>query len=482
MSFRLRCHLAFLPLFLGFSIAAALLAYLIEWRQVRWGLDEQSQGNALCLAAFLTPTDPGQSIPDLPIRALAANRFSRGMGGLTSASFEPRGREWRTRLLASTSGLLMPPVPEARVVSRIRNGGSATLVRTRFGAAYDEVIGYAGLYDATGGVRAIVGVTAKDAVSRAERRRLWRAIIWLGAGGLIGGVMAAEVLTQWVRHDLKTVATRAGGITRDKFDPEWQPSVIGELDDLAHALGAIDRILVESAQQTRRRFLRPEREPTEREIAWSCHGLAGGTAPVGPPGAPRCLVRRIGRGECDDFWGVSRGPGGWQVLIGRLAIPAEGLPAVQRSVRAEAAREFASGLLQSRPTKEIWPEVDAVFSLTRAVLVSRPFHGGLDVVTHGDVAQPIEPLLVLASASDEKDVPGTTPFATERNGAADRTVTTAAPLAQCSVLVLGTLSPPLLAAARDYVRYARDATRAIDELPDLFAGREGGLLVVLFLS
>ena len=50
MSLRLRYYLAILPLFVGLGLINSLLGYYVERNEIRWGLQERSQGVAASIA------------------------------------------------------------------------------------------------------------------------------------------------------------------------------------------------------------------------------------------------------------------------------------------------------------------------------------------------------------------------------------------------------------------------------------------------
>ncbi len=460
MNLRLRCHLAFLPLFLGFTGAAAALAYLVERRQVAWRLEQEVETEAVCLAAFVRADRPGGPLPDLPRRVLAATQLSRASDGLTVNWFEPNRDGWRTRLLVTTSGLLMPPAPGAAVLSRVNTGHAATVLRRRADTEYDEAVGYAGVYDADGAVRAIIGVTAKDVTRRAELRTLASATGWLALGGILGSIVVAETITRRARTELTALTMQARALARGETRVHSEASLIAELDDLADTLDGIGRILTETASQTRRRYLQSGPEPSDEAIARSCRAMAMTDGTVAEPGAPVCVVRSLRGAEPDDFFGVFRVGAGWAAMVGRLEPPSAALSQVQRTVRAAAARDYGCGLFEIHAASEVCGMLHRVFPLVRAALVIVAPHEPFQIFSFGSVP----PLTPVALAMDDAEV-----STHEREGPPRR------------ALVLGTLAPRELVVAREYLREARpgEVARSADQLAVLLAESSRGLLLIV---
>lgn len=462
MNLRLRCHLAFLPLFLGFTGAAAALAYLVERRQVAWRLEQEVETEAVCLAAFVRADLPGGPLPDLTKRVLAATRLSTASGGLTVNWFEPNRDGWRTRLLVTTSGLLMPAAPAGAVLARVNAGDAATVLRRRADTNYDEAIGYAGVYDADGAVRAIIGVTARDVTRRAELRTLASTTGWLALGGILGSIVVAETITRRARTELAAVTTQARALARGETRVHSEASLIAELDDLADTLDGIGRILSETATQTRRRYLQSGPEPSDEAVARSCRAMLMTDQTDGTPGAPGCLVRSLRGAEPEDFLGLCRVGAGWAAMIGRLEPPSSALSDVQRTLRAAAARDYACGLLETGAVADVCAALHRVFPLVRGALVIFAPHEPLRIASFGSVP----PLTPVALAADDSPV-----SSHERDGPGRRT------------LVLGTVGPRELTFARDYLREARpgELVRSADELATLLAESSRGLLLILSL-
>jgi hypothetical protein len=446
MNFRLRYHLSFLPLFIGLTAAGIGLDYIVERREVAWGLGEEAKARALCLAVFVERPQAGDTTTQRARRGVAASRLSHAADDLRVQWFEPEGSDWRSTSLVDSTALRAPPPPSAAIVAQLQRGESVSLLRSRNDVDYDEAIGYAGVRDDAGKLRAIVGVTGKDTVTRTELRALWHTGWWFGACALLASIIVAEILTRRAERDVAALSVGAQALARGEYGHDWRSSIVQELADLASTLEAIDRILRDSVRQTRRRFLRAEQLPSDEEIAAACAQVS---APPRDKAGPQYAIRRIGGGSHDDFWAMHRVAGGWHVVAGRLLTDDPAPALLERTVRAHAAGDYLRAQLELHDPAKAWRELDAVFRTARGASAS---------LLGGEIVD------VQANGSDR--------------------LVTSLPRAEGSLGALSTLEPGSARFIRDYLKNSRptDLERAADELATLLAERDRGLLVIFSLS
>lgn len=444
MTLRLRYHLSFLPLFLGFAAAAIGLGYYVVNREVAWGLAQESEGYALTLAGFIAHEPPTEPALELPRKRNLATLLSHSSGGLTVQWFEPGDTAWSGQMLVATPGLNAPPSPDGSVLEALRRGEPAAARVRRSDASYDEAVGYAPLTRADGTLRAVIGVTAKDAVTRAELRSLWWSSGWLAAAAVLASLVVAEMLTRRAGRDIDALAEGADALAGGDYAHPWRGSIVKELDDLAVTLRAIGRILGDNVRQMRSHFLRSEQLPSDDDLADACEAIrASGPAPAG---APQVAVRTIGAGVPDDFWKIHRTDSGWHLVAGRVEAPQPLPPRIERTLRAHAAADLFCGLLKEHSPAEAWRELDSAFTLERG--------------TSSSLLANAELLTVDAERRDRMVTGGT--------------------VDESSLFAVGTLEPGAMRFARDYLKNSRstDLTRVADELASLLAERGRGLLVV----
>ncbi|PTY03846.1 hypothetical protein DB347_21720 [Opitutaceae bacterium EW11] len=444
MTFRLRFHLAILPLFLGFTAAALGLHYALHRRELDWGLAQQSEGRAVTLASFLAQS-PGNGLPPGPESWTAqANRLARSAGGLAVTWFEREGSGWRTRQVVTDPSLHSPALPDAGILAQLETGAPAWRHVPLPNGEFDESQAYALVLDTDRSARAVLGVTERDRVTRAELHWVLRTGAWALAAAFVASLIVAELLTAIARRDLAAISEGARALARGAAGHSWKPSVVSEFADLSRTLQSIDRILLEGGQQTLRRFFRAEQLPSEDETAVAFEEACA-AAPLTAADAPACVVRRLGHGH-DDFSLVQKTAAGWALGTARLQPPPDTESALDRSVRAAAARDLLSGLLASHSPEEAWQRLAAVYPLARGCLVILTPTGEAPVChTFGpDGAGVVQPQ----------------------------------PGAQYGIV--STLAPASLQTAREFAQYSFNwpLDRAADELVALLAERDRGLLLL----
>lgn len=354
MTIRLRYHLALLPLFLGIAVVNVVWYWLVEARELAWGVAEQAQSRAIAVAALL-PVHDG----DPAARALAVDRFSRQAGGLSVSWFEPRDGGWVAKVLAQDSDLRVVPGPDARVPAQlaVRPAVAGGITFPEF--EFDEVTAYAGVRDATGELRAIVGIIEKDAIVRGEVNWLVTTSFVFAAAVMLSGLVVTELLVRRARREIDAITANADALNRGEYHLASPEHAVRELDDLASTLRSIGRILADGMQRTRRRLLQAQQLPGEEEIAATYRQRFD--VPAGTDAGVEHALCHIGRSCPDDFWGVRCEISGWHAAVGRLRAGAGELPLLERIVRANAARDYVLGQLVARPVGEAWTELDAVF-------------------------------------------------------------------------------------------------------------------------
>ncbi len=443
MTLRLRYHLSFLPLFLGLAAAAVGLGWLVVDRQVSWALAQEAEGYAVGLAGFIGSAADGAAT-DVPRQKNLAFEMSRFAGGLTVDRFEQQETSWHGQRLNESPGLREAPAPSREVLRRLEAGQAASLRISRRDAPFDEAIGYAALPGRDGARLSVVAVTAKDTLTRAEMRELWRNSAWLALAAVFASIVVAEALTRRAQRDMAALADGAVALAAGNYAHDWSGSMVKELDELALTLKAIGRILGDNVRQTRRHFLRAEQLPSDEEIATACEAVCA--ASDVPDGAPQVAVRQVAGGAPDEFWRLHRTEKGWHVIVGRIATPEPVPPRIERTLRAHAAADLLCGLLRDGTEAAAWRELDTVFHLQRGASMSLLGNGEL--------------LTVQAEGRDR--------------------MVTSGEIGETALHAVGTLEPGAMRFAHDYLRSApgTDLTHAADELTSLLAERGRGLLVV----
>jgi hypothetical protein len=407
MTLRLRYHLAIVPLFLGLGAANVGLFLLIDRSELIWGLAEEAKGTALAMAAFAGPAAPTGETP--PARfVVSCGRLPRRDGDPAAVWFHATPDGWKPTPLMSSALARPPAAPLEKVVERLRAHEAVSEFRPRSRDPADETAGYAGVFDADGSLRAVVGVSVPDTSLRAEQERALR------SGGVFIGVLAllgfcvAEGLARLARREVRRLHRAADGLGRGEDGANWSGGRIRELNDLGTTLHTMASLLGDHRQRTRRSLLQTDVEPDSDELATTWLETCGDTADLAAASAGLAL-RRVGHGHFDDFLGVRECATGWCAVAGRLT-PRAGVTPIERAVFASAARDFYLGIA-ARWHDGIPPPRDAhVFPCESLDLVFFPKTGGPPVIVMSvPEATPTPPTI-----ESGRHVLGTLPLETRR--------------------------------------------------------------------
>lgn len=370
MSLRLRYYLAILPLFAGLGLINSLLGYYVERNEIRWGLQERSQGVAASIAGFWDVIAP---MPDSDASA-ALERYSNRLGGLSISWFEPEAGSWRERPLLHDETIPAPPAPSPELTAKLNAGRLAWTFIESTGAPSDLSVGFAPVTDADGNVRAVIGVSERDSSLREAIAALQRRLGILMVALILIGVGAAELITRIARRELGALTSAAREATQGRYVQALPEGRIRELNDLGGTLLTMTSLLADESHQTRRRFFRSEPLPDDGELAVSYRTHLDQPLPA-TLGPMRLSFRRLGEVTPEDFCGWREAQNGWYLAMGRCRRGAEQIPALERMVRSEATRDFLLGVATSRPHGPTWPQALKLFPCAALQLVFIPASG-----------------------------------------------------------------------------------------------------------
>jgi hypothetical protein len=401
MSLRLRYYLAILPLFVGLGLINSLLGYYVERNEIRWGLQERSQGVAASIAGFWEVI-PGQSDGD-PSNAL--ERYSNRLGGLSISWFEPSGASWRERPLRHETAIPAPPAPTPELTSKLNAGRLAWAFVELTGAPSDLSVGYAPVTDADGNVLAVIAVSERDSSLRDAIAALQRRLAILMVALILVGVGAAELITRIARRELGALTSAAREATQGRYVQELREGRIRELNDLGGTLLTMTSLLADESHQTRRRFFKSAPLPDDSELALSYRTHLEPPMP-GSLGPARLSYRRLGVIEPEDFCGWRKAPTGWYLVLGRCRRTDAALSALERMVRSEATRDFLLGVAVGRPHGPTWPQALKLFPCAALQLVFIPASGNAPT---GWTLDPARDVPVPWTPTERRDVLGSLP-------------------------------------------------------------------------
>lgn len=399
MSLRLRYYLAILPLFAGLGLINSLLGYYVERNEIRWGLQERSQGVAASIAGFwdvIAPApdgDPGGAL----------DRYSDRLGGLSIHWFEPTGSAWRERALRHDDAIPAPPMPDAEQSARLRTGALAWALHEADDA--DLSIGYAPITDADGALRAVIGVAERDHSLRDAIAALQRRLGILMVALILIGVGAAELITRIARRELGALTRAAQEAAHGRYVQALPEGHIRELNDLGGTLLTMTSLLADESHQTRRRFFQSEPLPDDTELAASYRTHLGQPLP-GNLGPARLSYRRLGPVTPEEFCGWRETATGWYLALGRCQRSEETLTALERLVRSEAVRDFLLGVAVSRPLGPTWPQALKLFPCAALQVIFIPASGHLPT---GWSLDPARDVPVPWAPGDGREVLGSLP-------------------------------------------------------------------------
>ncbi len=437
MKIRGRYHLAIVPLFLGLGLANGALVYHLERTEVLWGLEQRASGTAAAVAGFW-PLLEAEGVTATRLQAL-----DRRLGGISVTRLTEADGQWRAQSLHAAEGVPAAPLPDEATLARLAEGGLA--FRLLPGPQADLIAGYAPV-DPEAGVAGGIIATAErsDALANARAALLAR-LAWLMALVLAGGLLVAEAMTRLARSELGGLTRAARALIGGRHDHHWEPGRIRELNDLGGTLGTMTSLLADGSHRLRRRFLQTDVLPDVSELG-NYHRARVEQRERRAIGDLPLSHRRVGDAPPEDFLGTRAGPKGWHLVIGRCQPPPGTPTLLERSVHAEAAREFLLGVASTRPDGPSWPQALAVFPCSQLTVLFFPANGKAPTGWRLDRRRGTPAAFSVASPRD----------------------------------VLGTSSDGSLAIARAYVRQFshRPLPLLAEEIAGLLDGREGGLLVV----
>jgi hypothetical protein len=437
MKIRGRYHLAIVPLFLGLGLANSALVYHLEQNEVLWGLEQRASGTAAAVAGFW-PLLEAEGVTATRLQAL-----DRRLGGVSVTRLTQADGQWRAQSLHAAEGVPAPPPPDAATLSRLMQGKLAFhLIR---GPQADLISGYAPVDPDAGVAGGIVATSERSDARASARTALLSRLAWLMALVLVAGLLVAEAMTRLARSELGGLTRAARALIGGRHDHRWEPGRIRELNDLGGTLGTMTSLLADGSHRLRRRFLQTDVLPDISELG-RYHRARVERRESQAIGDLPLAHRRVGDAPPEDFLGTRKGSKGWHLVIGRCQPPPGRPSLLERSVHAEAAREFLLGVASARPDGPSWPQALAVFPCSQLTVLFFPANGKAPTGWRLDGRRGTPAAFSVASPRD----------------------------------VLGTSSDGSLAIARAYVRQfsQRPLPQLADEIAGLLGGREGGLLVV----
>ena len=401
MSLRLRYYLAILPLFAGLGLANSLLGYYVERNEIRWGLQERSQGVAASIAGFWDVIST-QSAGD-PSAAL--ERYGARLGGLSVSWFEPADEGWRERPLLHDASIPPAPAPIAELTAKLNAGQLAWTLVEAAEAPADLSIGYAPITDAEGALRAVIAVTERDSSLRDAIAALQRRLAVLMLALLLIGVGAAELITRIARRELALLTSAAREAAYGRYVQQLPEGRIRELNDLGGTLLIMTSLLADESYQTRRRFFQSDPLPDDGELASSYRAHMEQPLP-GSLGPARLSFRRLGVIAPEEFYGWREAATGWYLVIGRCRHSDSGIGELERMVRSEAVRDFLLGVAVGRPHGPSWPQALKLFPCAALQVVFIPASGNAPT---GWSLDPVRDVPVPWTPTERREVLGSLP-------------------------------------------------------------------------
>jgi hypothetical protein len=437
MKIRGRYHLAIVPLFLGLGLANGALVYHLERNEVLWGLEQRASGTAAAVAGFW-PLLTAEGVSAARLQAL-----DRRLGGVSVTRLEPLDGQWRSRPIHEADGVPAAPPPDAATLAQMAEGSLG--FRLLPGPQTDLIVGYAPVDPEAGIAGALVATSERSDALASAREALLSRLAWLMALVLVAGLLVAEAMTRLARSELGGLTRAARALIGGRHDHRWEAGRIRELNDLGGTLGTMTSLLADGSHRLRRRFLQTDVLPDVSELG-NYHRARVEQRERRAIGDLPLAHRRVGEAPPEDFMGTRAGPNGWHLVIGRCQPPPGTPTLLERSVHAEAAREFLLGVASARPDGPTWPQALAVFPCSQLTVLFFPVNGKAPTGWRLDRRRGTPAAFSVAAPRD----------------------------------VLGTSSDGSLAIARAYVRQFshRPLAQVADELAGLLGGREGGLLVV----
>ncbi len=265
MKIRTQNMLAIMPLFLGLAVLIGALMYIVQYRELIWGLDEETTSIAVATARHLdaeqvraledestAPSflDAARAVLDWD-KARRMAVLSPQMQVLFDSAEDP----------AQARPIALPPAQRARLDNEPYVSTSVEQdARGRYVMAFSPVRD-------DDGVAAIVMVETDADVLTAHEQRIRRNVQGLIVVAALIGVGIALLISRIISRRIDRLTRMASAIGEGHYEQADETGGIQEIQDLSRTFNTMSSVLSEVVSRTRRAVVEAEQFRTDDDLA-----------------------------------------------------------------------------------------------------------------------------------------------------------------------------------------------------------------------
>lgn len=373
MKIRTQNMLAIVPLFLGLSALIGALMYVVQYRELIWGLDEEATSIAVAAARHMhadairsaETADDWERIMAIPVRLLDWGRAKR------VAILSPDHDVLYDNAADSEARpIVLNPALRARMDDR---SFAATPVQQDERGRY--MMAFSPIHDDEGTAAILVVETAADALTVFEER-IRDDIRTIVVATVLIGIALAWLISRIISRRIVSLTAAASAVGGGQYDQPHEAGGVQEINDLSSTFNTMSSVLSEVVSKTRRAVVEAEQFRTDDDLARAFtetfmpaeHRTVQGVA----VSATHVTSRSGGH-----FFGV------WEKGDEAIAVAGEvaGGTGLEAPLKASAAATALRECWQLSDTKQACTEWSALFELTRVHILA--WKDGADQLTSG---------------------------------------------------------------------------------------------------
>lgn len=330
---------AIVPLFLGLGLLIGALMFTVQYRELRWGLNEEATSIAVAAARHLDTDAPRQAIePDHWIRAMQqatavmewgrANRLALISSAGQETWFDSAPDSDATRPISLPAPLAQRADERGYAASRIQQDGSGRYIHA-----------YSPVRDADGTVAYLVVEISANAVA-GFFQRIKQEIGILVIVTVAIGLLLALLLSRMISRRIIRLSHAAQRVEDGHYDERYVTTGIQEISDLGNTFNTMSSVLSEVLNKSRRAVIEAEQFRTEDDLARAFSETFMADTGQTVSGTLELVAGQVSTHSETHFHGIWQEEGHVLAVVGELET-ADGLEApLQASAAAHALRDY----------------------------------------------------------------------------------------------------------------------------------------------
>ncbi len=266
MKIRTQNMLAFVPLFLGLAALIGALMYVVQYRELVWGLDEEATSIAVAAAHHMNPTAIREAADQADWGAVVADPLRLLHWGLAQ----------RIALVTPNSEVLYDSARETDMAERPIALSSALLGRLDaqpFAATpvqQDErgryMMAFSPIQDDEGVAAILMIETSADSLAEHEAR-MFRTIRVMVIVSVLAGIVLAWFISRLISRRIVSLTRAAAAVSAGQYDQTHETGGVQEINDLSNTFNTMSSVLSEVISRARRAVVEAEQFRTDDDLA-----------------------------------------------------------------------------------------------------------------------------------------------------------------------------------------------------------------------